>query len=189
MDRGCWTAAAFASQGRIARGLPHSPPTSRHRSQFMRRDAGLAAGKRGGKGLDRRGEIQGGAVWLPLHIFRSGPAPHQRGTNWQKLALPALPRLLLATLVLLVGLLATLMLLVGLLATLMLLVGLLAALTLLVGLLLAAALLLLARTRIVRLLTGILIGIVRIGHCFLLEGLGPRPKSKTPRDEKSSPGQ
>jgi hypothetical protein len=71
--------------------------------------------------------------------------------------LPALPRLLLATLVLLVGLLATLM--------------------LLVGLLLAAALLLLARTGIVRLLTGFLIGIVRIGHCFLLEGVQycPRP--------------
>jgi hypothetical protein len=61
-------------------------------------------------------------------------------------ALPTLPRLLLAAaLVLLVGLL-------------------LAALVLLVGLLLAAALLLLPRTGFIRRLTGILIGIVRIGH-------------------------
>jgi hypothetical protein len=84
------------------------------------------------------------------------------------LALPALPWLLLATLVLLVGLLSTLVLLVGLLAALM----------LLIRLLLAAPLLLLARTGIVRLLTGILIGVVRIGHCFLLEGVQVRPPAR-----------
>jgi hypothetical protein len=71
--------------------------------------------------------------------------------------LPALPRLVLTTTLLLVGLLATLMLLVGLLTALMLLVR------------LHPATLLLARARI-GLLTGILIGIVRIGHSHLLEG-------------------
>jgi hypothetical protein len=64
--------------------------------------------------------------------------------------LSALSRLLLASLVLLIGLL-------------------LAALLLLVRLLAAA---LLTRARIARLLTGVLIGIVRIGHCYLLEGIG-----------------
>jgi hypothetical protein len=65
--------------------------------------------------------------------------------------LSTLSRLLLATLVLLIGLV-------------------LAALLLLVRLLAAA--LLLTRARIARLLTGVLIGIVRIGHCHLLEGTG-----------------
>ena len=74
-----------------------------------------------------------------------------------ELLLGALARLRLAALLLLVGfLLAALMLLVG---------------------LHAAALLLLAR--LVRLLAGILIGIVGIGHKHLLEGL-PRPISKRP---------
>jgi hypothetical protein len=92
--------------------------------------------------------------------------------------LSALPRLLLAALVLLVRLLAALVLLVGLLATLVLLVR-----------LLAAALLLLARTRIV-LLAWVLIrvGIVRIGHAHLLQGYRatPRPDKTTSRNEKSS---
>ena len=59
---------------------------------------------------------------------------------------------------------------------------LLAALVLLVGLLLAAALLLLARTGIARLLTGILIGIARIGHSDLLEvsDITPGPGRKRP---------
>jgi hypothetical protein len=77
---------------------------------------------------------------------------------------------------------ATLMLLAGLLlaATLVLLVGLLAALVLLV--LLLAAALLLARARIVRLLTGILTRIARIGHSRLLEGFRcyPGPRDKRP---------
>jgi hypothetical protein len=96
------------------------------------------------------------------------------------LALPALPRLLLATLVLLVGLLSTLVLLVGLLAALM----------LLIRLLLAAPLLLLARTGIVRLLAGFLIGIARIGHGFLLEGgsgTAPGPRGKRPEMKRVRP--
>jgi hypothetical protein len=87
--------------------------------------------------------------------------------------LTALPRLVVATLMLLAGLLlaATLVLLVGLLATLVLLV-----------LLLAAALLLLARARIGRLLTGILTRIARICHSRLLEGFRcyPGPRGKRP---------
>jgi hypothetical protein len=75
--------------------------------------------------------------------------------NDAELLLGALARLLLAALLLLVGLL-------------------LAALMLLVGLLTATLLLL---ARFVRLLAGILIGIVRIGHKHLLEGL-PRPTGK-----------
>jgi hypothetical protein len=84
--------------------------------------------------------------------------------------LTALPRLVVATQMLLAGLLLA--------ATLVLLVGLLAALVLLV-LLLAAALLLLARARIVR-LTGILTA--RIGHSRLLEGFRcyPGPRGKRP---------
>jgi hypothetical protein len=79
---------------------------------------------------------------------------------------------LLAALVLLVGLLATLVLLIGLLATLLLLVG-----------TLPTALLLLARTRIARLLAGILVGVVRIGHCRLLEGLvTPGPSGQHPKN-------
>ena len=72
--------------------------------------------------------------------------------------LSALPRLLLATLVLLIGLRLA---------------------ALLLARLRLAALLLLARTRIARLLTGILvlIGIVRIGHSLSPRGFGvlPRP--------------
>jgi type IV secretory pathway TrbD component len=65
-----------------------------------------------------------------------------------------LAALVLAALVLLIGLLVTLLLLVGTLPT---------------------ALLLLARTWIARLLAGILVGVVRIGHCRLLEGFGYAP--------------
>jgi hypothetical protein len=86
--------------------------------------------------------------------------------------LTALPRLVVATLMLLAGLLLA--------ATLVLLVGLLAALVLLV--LLLAAALLLTRARIVRLLTGILTGIARIGHARLLDGFRcyPGPRGKRP---------
>jgi hypothetical protein len=83
---------------------------------------------------------------------------------------------LLAALVLAALVLAALVLLIGILATLLLLVG-----------TLPTALLLLARTRIARLLAGILVGVVRIGHYRLLEGLvTPRPTWSTPEDRKSS---
>jgi hypothetical protein len=75
----------------------------------------------------------------------------------------------LATLVLLIGLLATLVLLTRLLLT-----RLLATLLLLVGPL-PTALLLLAWTWIARLLAGVLIGVVRIGHSRLLEGFALCP--------------
>jgi hypothetical protein len=89
------------------------------------------------------------------------------------LSLSALSRLLLASLMLLIGLLASLVLLIGLV---------LAALLLLVRLLAAALLL-----TWVRLLAGILIGIVRIGHCHLLEGVWAQPSRSTSGPENRSP--
>src|ERR1700722_983856 len=107
-----------------------------------------------------RTQIEGEPHGLPFRYFTASVMARAGARNpltrWRLAALAllvALPGLLLAALALLVGLLLV------------------TALVLLIRVLAAAALLL-ARTGIVRLLTRILVGIARVGHDRLLEGLG-----------------